>query len=83
MKVLYCHKVRNPGGGECIAAVDFELNEHIRIYGLRLMKKADGRHFIYAPQASGSRRVATFSPQLTERMTALALEAYGAASDER
>jgi len=80
MKVLYCHKVRNPRGGECIASVDFELNEHIRIYGLRLMKKADGKHLIYAPQASGSRRVATFSQQMTERMTALALEAYEVAA---
>lgn len=49
MKVLYCRKVKDPRSSECIAAVDFELNEHIKIYGLRLMKKADGKHFVYAP----------------------------------
>lgn len=80
LKVLYCHRVRNPRSTECIASVDFELNDHVRIYGLRLMKKADGRHFIFAPQAAGSRRVATFSDALSARLTALALEAYEAAA---
>ncbi|OCJ03754.1 hypothetical protein A6U87_17625 [Rhizobium sp. AC44/96] len=80
MKVLYCHKVRNPRSTECIASVDFELNEHVRIYGLRLMKKSDGRHFIFAPQAAGSRRVATFSEALSARLTELAVEAFKAAA---
>ncbi|MET3854433.1 hypothetical protein [Rhizobium sp. OAE497] len=80
MKVLYCRKISDPRGSECIAAVDFELNEHIRIYGLRLMRKADGRHFIYAPQAAGSRKVATFSEALSTRLTDLALDAYEVAA---
>ena len=78
MRVLYCHKVRDPRQAECLASVDFELNEHIRLYGLRLLRKADGAYFLYAPQA-GQRRTATFSAAMAKRLTDLAVAAYEAA----
>lgn len=82
MRILHCHRVRDPKETECLAAVDVELNEHIRLYGLRLLRKADGNLFIYAPQA-GYRRTATFSAPMAKRLTAMAVEAYEAANDER
>ncbi len=83
MRVLYCHKVKDPRRQKCLAAIDFELNEHIRIYGLRLLRKPDGALCIHAPQASGSRRVATFSPAMSARLTELAVAAYyGVANDQ-
>lgn len=74
MRVLYCHPTRETGSRDCIAFVDIELNEHIRLYGLRLIKQPDGNHTLYAPQA-GQRRSATFSTGLAKRLTALAVEA--------
>ncbi|MGO8282197.1 hypothetical protein ACC795_12350 [Rhizobium ruizarguesonis] len=82
MRVLYCHKVRDANEHECLASVDFELNEHIRLYGLRLLRKPDGNMFLYAPQA-GHRRTATFSAPMAKRLTALAVEAYEAASNDQ
>ncbi|MGO4619942.1 hypothetical protein AB4Z34_07415 [Ensifer sp. 2YAB10] len=81
MRVLYCHKVKDTRRQDCLASVDFEINPHIRLYGLRLLKKPDGAFYIYAPQANGSRRLATFSPELSARLTALAVESYEAANE--
>jgi hypothetical protein len=75
MRILYVHHVTEGGGSQCMAYVDVELNEHVRLYGLRLLRKPDGAHYLFAPQA-GHRRTATFSKPLAERLTALAVEAY-------
>lgn len=76
MRVLYCHPVHDDRGGHtCLCTIDIELNPDVRMYGLRLLRMRDGKHILYAPQ-SGQRRVATFSPALAERLTALALEAW-------
>lgn len=82
MKILYCHPLPNAKARDAIAFVDVELNEHIRMYGLRLVQQPDGRHMLYSPQA-GTRRTATFSKPMAERLTALAVEAYEAAAHER
>jgi hypothetical protein len=78
MRVLYCHPTRESGPKDCVAFVDIELNEHVRLYGLRLLRQPDGAHFLFAPQA-GHRRTATLSKPMAERLTALALEALEAA----
>jgi hypothetical protein len=76
MRILYCHLVDDDRGGHtCLATVDVELNEHVRLYGLRLMRIKDGKHLVFAPQ-SGQRRTATFSLPMAERLTGLALEAW-------
>lgn len=77
MKILYCHPTKERGAKDCVAFVDVELNEHIRLYGLRLVRQPDGAYFLFSPQA-GPRRTATFSKPLAERLTALAVEALGA-----
>lgn len=82
MRVLYAHKLEETqrDGHVCLCTVDVELNDHIRLYALRLLRMRDGNHIIYAPNA-GKRRSATFSPALASRLTDLALAAYGAAND--
>lgn len=77
MRVLYCHRTNESGdgGNNCIAAIDFHMNDHLRLYGLRLLRMRDGAYRLYAPQ-SGTRRIATFSDALVKRMTALAVKAY-------
>lgn len=77
MKILYCHPTNERGAKDCVAFVDVELNDHVRLYGLRLVRQPDGAHFLFAPQ-SGPRRTATFSKPLAERLTTLALEALEA-----
>ena len=76
MRLLYLHPVNdNRAGHTCIATIDVELNQDVRLYGLRLMRMADGKHLVFAPQA-GQRRVATFSPAMDRELTALAVEAW-------
>jgi len=80
MKVLYCHPLRDAKARDAVAFVDVELNEHIRLYALRLVRQPDGAYRLYAAQA-GTRRTATFSTPMAERLTALAVEALEAAND--
>lgn len=79
MRVLYAHPVEQDqrDGHHCLCTVDVELNEHVRMYALRLLRMANGRHLLFAPNA-GARRSATFSPELSARLTDLALAAYEA-----
>lgn len=80
MRILFCRRPDSRRDDDrCIATVDVELNDHRRLYGLRLLRMPDGAHFIYAPQ-SGQRRVATFSKPMAARLTELALDAYEAAA---
>lgn len=77
MKLLYCHPTGEAGDRACAAFFDVELDEHVRLYGLRLIRHADGRHTISAPQC-GKRQSSTFSKPMAERLTALAVEALEA-----
>lgn len=77
MRLLHLNPTGDPGRGghTCIATVDVELNENVRLYGLRLLKMRDGKHMVFAPQ-SGTRRTATFSNDMAKELTALAVDAW-------
>jgi hypothetical protein len=76
MRILYCHPVSDDRGGHtCLATIDIELSPDVRLYGLRLLRMADGKHLVFAPQ-SGQRRTATFSSALAAELTAMAVAAY-------
>jgi hypothetical protein len=75
MKILYCHPTGETGRKDCIAFVDVEVSKDLRLYGLRLVRKPDGAHFLYAPRA-GQRRVATFSKPMAQALTDMAVEAF-------
>ena len=77
MRILYTHPTGETGERACVAFIDVELNEHIRLYGLRLLRQPDGRHTISAPQC-GRRQSSTFSKPMAERLTAMAVEALEA-----
>lgn len=64
------------GGGAVreIARFDLQLSDEVRLYGLRLMQTAEGRHLTYAP-SSGGRRFATFAPAMVDDITAAAISA--------
>jgi len=82
MRVLYCHPLEPKKTRDAIAFVDVELSGDLRLLGLMLLRQPDGNYFIYAPQA-GECRTASFSRYLAEELTALAVQAYEAASNER
>jgi hypothetical protein len=79
MRVLQCHKVKDAKLRDCVASIDFELNEHIRIYALRLIRQPDGSFYIYAPTA-GTRRTATAEREPARRM--MPLTEFDAVKDE-
>ena len=73
MRLLFLHPVNDDRGGHtCLATIDVELNEHVRLYGLRLLQMRDGKKLVFAPQI-GKRRSATFSVALAEKLTAMAV----------
>lgn len=80
MRVMYCHPTKESSHRDCVAFVDVEVNEHLRLYSLRLVRQSDGTYFLYAPQA-GQRRTATFSQPMAQRLTALAVASYEAANE--
>lgn len=75
MRVLYCHPTGETKQKDCVAFVDVELNEHVRLNRLRLIRQPDGTFYIFAPHV-GHTKAATFSKPLAERLTALAVAAY-------
>jgi len=77
MKVLYAHRTKERGNRPCVGFVDIELDEHVRLYGLRVVRQPDGRHVVYAPQA-GQRHAASFSRPFAEELTAAAVAALEA-----
>lgn len=82
MRILYAHPTGETGPRDCIAFVDVQLTDDLRLYNLRLIRHPDGRFTINAPHC-GKRQSATFSRSLAERLTALAVEALEAAGDGR
>lgn len=80
MRILYARPVQDErGGNTCVGTVDVELNDDVRLYGLRLMRMRDGNLLLFAPQA-GARRTATFSVPLAQRLTRMAMEALRVAA---
>jgi len=78
LKILYAHPTKERGTRPCVGFVDIELDENVRLYGIRVVRQPDGRHLVYAPQC-GQRRAATFSRDFAEQLTAEAVAALGAA----
>ena len=73
MRILSLRPVP-PGTGSALAHFDVELNDDIRLFGLRLSKRESGGHSVYAPNSMG-RRAATFSYDLVAQIAAAALAA--------
>lgn len=66
-----------PPGGRTLARFDVQLNDDVRLYGLRLVKMSNGRRLSYAAEARGQ-RTATFAPELADTITKAASAAYEA-----
>lgn len=77
MKILFVRPLSEPehDGNRCLATVDVEFNDHLRLYGLRLLQMRDGQHRLFAPQA-GRRRTASFSPETARSLTDMALREF-------
>ncbi|WP_246200400.1 hypothetical protein [Shinella kummerowiae] len=76
MKILDLKPASGDGGGavKLVANFDLELSPDVRLLGLRLIEAPDGRRLIYAANANGGRRTATFSPTMAQAITAVATE---------
>ncbi len=76
MRILDLKPVSGGGGGavKLVADFDLELTAEVRLLGLRLMEAPDGKRLIYAANANGGRRTATFSPALAQAITAAATQ---------
>jgi hypothetical protein len=71
MRVLNLQPVADRGGGavKLVANFDLHLDETVRMFGLKLMQAPDGRRLVFAPNANGGRRLATFAPALAAVIT--------------
>ncbi|MFK4260024.1 hypothetical protein [Agrobacterium tumefaciens] len=79
MRILHARRTSASFSSDCIGLVDVEVNSDLRLYGMRLVRGADGLWRIHAPEA-GHRRSATFSKPMAEEMTRLALQALETAN---
>lgn len=61
----------------CLARFNLQLTPDVRILGLRLVATGDGLK-IHQPSINGGGRSATFSPELCEKIKALAATEYEA-----
>lgn len=79
MRVIQTHPLAPTGhrtGHTCLGFFDLELSADVRLYKIALLRMRDGRFRSAAPYA-GKHMAATFSPDLAEQITALALDAFG------
>lgn len=74
MRILDLQPVSGNGdrATRLVATFDLELDDSVRMFGLKLMETPDGRRLTYAPSANGGRRTATFSPSMAAQITAAA-----------
>ena len=76
MRILSIDPHPWPGEGRLrnIAKFDVELTDSIRLYAMRLLQTAGGKHLVYAPSAGG-KRCASFAPDLAIEITSAAVAA--------
>lgn len=76
MKILSIERARTWGERvRDIAKFSVQINDDLRLRGLRLVEDPSGRRLVYAQSAGGS-RCATFSAELAKKLTALASESF-------
>ena len=76
MKLLSIDRARGGSAGlRDIARFSVQMNDDLRLVGLRLVENASGRRLVYAPSAGGSRCI-TFSTELAKALTVLASESF-------
>ncbi|WP_192359488.1 hypothetical protein [Mesorhizobium mediterraneum] len=63
-----------PGFGSTIARVDIALSDDVKIFNLKVSKRADGGFAVFAPNAMGG-RVVTFSRPLVAEIASAAVAA--------
>ena len=68
-----------PSGLRNRAFFDIELSDDIRVFGCKLQQKPDGRFLSYPPSGRGARTM-TFSPELSDKISALASRALNGGS---
>jgi hypothetical protein len=84
MRIIEAHPVTpepDRGGHTRIGLVDVEMTPDIRLYKLRVLRMRNGRHRISAPY-SGKNLCASFSPELAEKITQMAVEALREAAND-
>ena len=78
LKIEPTHGV-TPSGLRNRAFFDIELSEDIRVFGCKLQQKPDGKYLSFPPSGRGVRAM-TFSPELSEKISALASKALNGGS---
>lgn len=76
MKILSIRPLEGPGA---VARFDVEINEHLRLFSLNLRRTPDGRWRTYAANSCG-KHVASFHPDLAEKITTAAVAAMNGGS---
>ncbi|RAZ84202.1 hypothetical protein DPM33_32290 [Mesorhizobium hawassense] len=71
MKILNI-RPEPPGCGNVIARVDVEIDEHIRLFNLKVSRRPEGGFAVFAPNANGA-RAATFSRYLVDKIATAAV----------
>jgi hypothetical protein len=76
VKILQIRALRS---GKDIATFDVAITEHLRLFNLTLRRNEQGALRSHSPKACG-KHVASFHPELSEKITAAAVAALGGRS---
>ncbi|QND59842.1 hypothetical protein [Mesorhizobium huakuii] len=80
MQILNIRPVPPGGAGKTIARFDIALDEHVKLFDLKLLERPDGSNYAFGPNTGGA-RVMSFSPTFSEeiaRAASAALEGVAA-----
>lgn len=73
MRIINC-RPEPPGSGNVIARVDVEIDEHIRLFNLKVSQRPEGGYAVFSPNSMGCRS-ATFSRYLVKQIAIAAVAA--------
>jgi hypothetical protein len=78
MRILHIQPAIDRGGGHFrdVATFDVQINEGLRILGLRLVEGPGGKRLVYSPSKHG-RKFATFGADYAQSLAAAATAALG------
>lgn len=83
MQILSIRPVPPGGAGKTIARFDIAIDDHIKLFELKLIRRSDGSNYAFGPNTGGA-RVMSFSPAFSEEIASAASAALkGVSANDR
>jgi hypothetical protein len=82
LEILSIRPVPPGGAGKTIARFDVAINDHVKLFELKLIQRPDGSNYAFGPNTGGA-RLMSFSPVISEQIARAATAALkGVSADD-